>query len=69
MLITLKIFILLLLKHENRSYMVKYPTIRRVALRAPGITQSNIFWKFFPFLHRNIANKGQRIISQMDPKI
>ena len=41
--------------------------VRRVALRAPGVTQSNIFWDFF--LYINILNKGQRKISHMDPKI
>ena len=41
--------------------------VRRVALRVPGVTQSNIFWDFF--LYINILNKCQRKISHMDPKI
>ena len=41
--------------------------VRRVALRAPGVTQSNIFWN--SFLYITIVNKGRQIISHMDLKI
>ena len=39
-------------------------SVRRVALRAPGVTQYKLY---FVFLYINIANK--RIISHMDLKI
>ena len=40
--------------------------VRRVALRAPGVTQSKLFLEFFS-LYIYIGNKGQRIIFHMDP--
>ena len=41
--------------------------VRRVTLRVPEVTQSNIFWDYFLYIH--ILNKYQRKISHMDSKI
>ena len=42
-------------------------SVRRVALWAPGVTQSSIFWNFYFYI--NIVDKGRRVNSLMDPKI
>ena len=42
--------------------------VRRVALQAPGITQSKLFWDFLP-LYLYTVNKSKQIIYHIDLKI